>query len=290
MAENLKNPNTQALMAALFVGDSPEVPADFMAHVRQDEDAREMFNQLALLDDELGGSFEADFGEAAFLSALDEQLATELESENDPLPDNVVPFPTQRTIMGAVAMAAGVMLATTFSFAPVDDQFQPRSAVSPSHDFEMPQIHAYCVERTAEGPKFKSADSADFDVLNCNLTDELKLAYSSTDTRLTHAAFFGVSQANEIFWYTPNPVANSPVAIQTTTEPKPVGETIRLQVNHKEGPLRVYGVFTTEAVPHAELERWMKAQTRPFESTRLDSLKGQGVIVSATMDLNKDDQ
>ncbi len=286
MTENLKNLNTQALMAALFVGDDPEIPADFVAQVREDEDSKDMYNQLVLLDDELGGDFESTFGESAFLSALDAQLA----SENEPLPDNVVPFPTRRTIMGAIAMAAGLMLATTFSFAPVDDQFQPRSAVTPTHDFEMPQVHTYCVERTAEGPIFKSADNADFDVLNCNLSDELKLAYTNSDARLTHAAFFGVSQANEVFWYTPSPVATSPVAIETTTEPKPVGETIRLQVNHKEGPLRVYGVFTTEAVPHAELERWMKSQTRPFESARLDSLKGQGVIVSATMDLNKDDQ
>ena len=282
--------NAQALLAALFVGDSPDVPADFMTQVGQDAKARTTFNQLALVDAALSGSDDASFdtrsGELAFLSALDAQLTAEggVPETADDLPDNVVAFPRRRTFMGAAALAAAAVLAATWINLQPEDPFQARSAVTPQSTYQKPQLLPFCVERGPDGPTFWSADDAEFGVLKCSKDDELKLAYTNTDARLKHAAFFGATPDGELFWYGPSPAATAPLAIAVTGDaPQPVGESIRLGVNHQAGPVRVYGVFTPKPLPFDELERWTKSQ-KLYESPQLET---EGVIVSATLDITE---
>ncbi len=272
MSKNSQNPN--ALLEAWFLGERDVAPADVAAAgdaISRDAQLAERFDSLALADRALQDSdeptdFERDFGRAWFDASLDAMLAEEREEQDDShggKTDNVVQLRPRKQPIAAWASAAAVLLmgAFTLTQAPTvaPPAFQARTAAvagwQPRPD--APKLMAFCVERQAGEVVFNGPDEAPFGVVACPNDAELKLAVEKPGDTWKWAAFFGVYEDGTVLWYGPTPVAPKPVALDSTQDLQPIGESIRLGVNHKPGPVRVHALFTTEPVDFDQLEKWV---------------------------------
>jgi hypothetical protein len=82
----------------------------------------------------------------------------------------------------------------------------------------------------------------------CPATAQLKLT-ATNHGRHTQLFVVGVDSAYRIKWYAPRPpqTASVPLAASGATD-EPVGAAIRIGVNHRPGPLRIYGLFSDRPV------------------------------------------
>ncbi len=285
-------------------------PGDLTHALRQNDEAREHFDHLALAARELEGtepesrsSFEQTFGEASFLSALDTMLARERSSNNEQAPTptpatdtteetsaRIIPFSTRikRAAPGLAAAAALLFSLLAISGrgvqqSPLDDGFQARSATSverPSVVPEAPALALFCVTREQDDAViFRGEDESPFGVLACPADGELKLAHKMMAHPFTHIAVFGVNRRGEIKWYGPSPASRDAVLVskhKVAGELHPVGESIRLGVNHKPGKIRVHALFSDQPLGYDRMEKL------------LDGMTGQQLFDEATLDLSRE--
>ncbi len=282
---------------------------------------RQLYDGLALADRQLAdrqlagrqaadepasSNFESAFGEAAFSAALDDLLAE--EAAEDATGDaSVVDFsersapsgPSDRPDhpMRLYAAAAAVLLVgvsswmifggDVFQTNTADDDFQARSAASanPNSPVEQPELELFCAQRTSEGVSFTGEEDAPFGLISCPLDAELKLAYRNTATQLRYAAFFGVDQTGKIYWYGPTPSDGAPLAIKHSATVEPVGESIRLAVNHRPGRVRVVGLFASDPIRFSELRRRLDKTEidRLYRGERLDELSKRDLSMLGTV-------
>lgn len=278
------------ILEALFVGDDVEnASLVAAAHAAADDgEVRALFDELALVDREVGGDFEARVGEAWFLDSLDTMLAEEQDSgQQDELPDNVVQLSTwQSRIPVALAAAAAIALAfvTLGGQELQPDEFQSRSVVSPKkHDYDMPTVEVFCVKRTDAGVEFVGSEQSELATVQCGVDEEIKLAVKNPDERLRYAAFFGVADDNSLHWYGPSPAVTGAVSVPTSTELRPIGETIRLDVNHEPGTVRVIGMFAETPLDFAEVDEWTKTRVNELRDGQPEFERG--VVVRQTFEV-----
>lgn len=276
------------IFEALFVGDDvePSALADAMAAGREDRELRARFNELALADRALGGDFEARSGEAMFLGALDAMLSEEAE-EQAPQPisldEHRARRSTPRWALAAVALIAVGATVVLFGNEPADDEFQARASVASTRDYVAPQVEVFCVERDANGEvTFRGAEESALATVRCPIGAEIKLAVRNADAELRFVALFA-SQGQDLRWYGPTPVAPEPIAIHHGDAPLPVGETIRLDVNHEPGTVRVVGVFTEKPMAWQQLQTW--ASTRSAELWDGPLTVSDGIAVRTTFEV-----
>ena len=313
----------RSALEALFVdGDRQDAFGELSAHQIQRHLAacgtcRRHYDAIALVDRALAAgpeadkpallessSFEAGFGEAAFMGALDEMLADE-EAASVGESGEVVSLSEQRdrrwgrrAAFGAVAailaIVAGVWLLPRDDFGSADPargdaQFQPRSAASTpgQKTFTKPRLELFCARRTGEDVEFRGTKDAPFGLLGCPVDAELKLAYANASERLTHAAFFGVGHDGTIYWYGPTPADHAPIEARQSAELTPFGESIRLEVNHRPGRVRVYGVFATEPIDFLQLSRLVERSEpgRLFGGQGLDEAPAPGTWTSQVFEI-----
>lgn len=271
------------LIDRMFAGDDakPEEVVVVASALGSDEDARAYYGQVARVDAELGGDFEARFGEAWFLAGLDEMLAEEQAANAQPseLAPGLVAANTNRPVQMWAAIAALVM----FSFAGVltrtaqTDEFQARSAVQPvAKKYESPELAVFCVERDGESVRFRGADDFEFGTVRCPRDAEIKLAARSLDDRLRWGSFFGVASDGTIYWYGPSPASPTAVAVEVAPRIRPLGETIRLGVNHARGTVRVVGIFSENPLDWPSVE---KIARRNVASLRDGALEIENAMV-----------
>lgn len=278
------------ILEALFVGDDvPDAEVLQAMHAGQtDASVRALFDELALVDRELGGDFEARAGDLCFFTALDTMLAEEAEAE---LQDNVVSLESRRS-RGAVWLAAAAVVAIGFAGVllqerdPVDTQFQPRSATTlKPHDYAMPAVEVFCVQRDEGHVEFVGNEQSELATVHCAIDEEIKLAVRNPDLRLRYAAFVGIGADDSLYWYGPSPAAPQALAIPSERTLTPIGETIRLDVNHDPGTVRVIGVFAERPLDFADVEKWTAANTARLRDGNL-SLE-QGVVVRHTFEVTQ---
>lgn len=254
------------ILEALFVGDDADRAqiAEAGRAAAEDAELRALFDGLARVDRELGGDFEARFGEAWFLDSLDAMLAEESAATPDAEPEQeheapvVVLSERRRFAAGAVvfAAAAAVLLTLGPFGRPAPEEFQARSAArTDAGGYATPSVEVFCVKRTAEGIEFVGTERAELATVRCALDHEIKLAVRNPDARLRYAAFVGLGEDGTPLWYGPSPAATSAIAVPQTDELQPIGETIRLDVNHSPGSVRLVGIFAENALDFAEFER-----------------------------------
>ena len=289
-------------------------------HVADCEACRRQYDGLALTDRLLEhrgdapcelprSNFEASFGEASFMGALDQMLEEE-QADSGPQAAGgdagVVDLPTERSrrmqLSSRIGLAAAVLLvagASWYAFNNVpntpnnaasnDSQFQARSAAT-AHDHgltDAPAIEIFCAERTPDGVEFTGTKDAPFGLLTCPADAQIKLAYKNQSPELRYAAFFGVDQHGRIYWYGPTPADMNPVSVEESSQFEPFGESIRLQVNHEPGPVRVVGLFAGEPIDFPALERatdQVDAQEL-FRGEKPDELMAHGILTSSTFEV-----
>lgn len=292
---------------ALFVdGELPEGLDAQSLHqaLARDEHAANHYNKLALTARALEGKederseLEQRFAEDSFLGALDELL----EREHGPLQDNVIQVSFIQRARPYIALAATVaivfgaysMLAPTDPAPAEDDGFQARTAVNTApyatpDAISAPTLELFCLEKARGGEvTFRDQSNAAFGVLDCPLDAELKLAYSNASSELEYVAVFGVDHRGELLWYGPSPASPDAVRVRHALEPTPLGESIRLNVNHARGEVRVHAIFSTRPIDYDKLEEVIDAQQRAqlFEASTLTLPDGmRGVSTSSSFDI-----
>ena len=264
------------------------------ARVSESERARRYFNELALADralvegsqglDELfdrTGEFERGFGEAMFDHKLDDMLEAERTGsrESEPEADGgsrqaepggedeatvVSLFGGSQGVAATLAAAAlavlvfGVVMSRRAENTDANggDDFRARSAATPDKrsQFERPSLELFCAQRAKGDVSFEGTTDVPMGSLECPLDAELKLGYRNHSPKLKYAAFFGVDRDGGIYWYGPSPASPEPMGVETTRKVTPFGETIRLDVNHSEGPVRVHAVFSPKPLDQDQLE------------------------------------
>ena len=233
-----------------------------------------------------GGDFERDLGTAAFDAKLDAMLEEEAAGEastrqshsarggghtpDDPEETTVVSlFGGSQGIAATLAAAAlavlvlGVVLMRRGGDAA--DEFNPRSAAtaSDSANFARPDLELFCVRRADGDVEFEGTTDVAMGALECPMGAELKLAYRNPSKRLQYAAFFGIAADGSAYWYGPTPATPRPVEVRSTEKLVPFGETIRLNVNHSPGRVRVHAIFSTQPIGFDQLRQ--RLSTRPRE-------------------------
>jgi hypothetical protein len=87
----------------------------------------------------------------------------------------------------------------------------------------------------------------------CSTTAQLKLA-ATNHSRRTHLFLVGVDGEHAIKWYAPHPPATESIVFQPgPAVDEPVGAAIRIGVNHRAGPLRIYGLFSDAPISADEV-------------------------------------
>jgi len=242
-------------------------------------------------------AFEREFGRAAFDEKLDEVLgetstqfdggeavdpsafggdddpavhggdAVAPETESDEAATVVELFGAGKAATLAAAASAALVAGVVFyQFGPgsgaTDDPFQPRSAASTDEgpNFAEPDLELFCARSSDDGLEITGTDKIE-DRLRCPVDAELKLGYRNRSPNLAYAAFFGVDESGSIYWYGPSPAAPAPVAVDDGRVVEPIGETIRLNVNHEPGPVRVHAVLSPDPIDHAELARRLERKS-----------------------------
>ena len=249
-----------------------------------DERAASSFNELARLARALEGeagdepsAMERRFAEQHVMHALDLQLEQE-RSASQGAPEasdeeNVlrVDFSRRRWIIGAAVALAAVALATLG--APL--LLTPRHGTPLQHDPNAfaargvdpataleeppPSLKIFCVQGAATPNERVSGErEAPFGVVRCPLDAELQFAYLNPGARYRHVAWFGLSLSGRALWYGPTPASPHALSLeQGVTSPKPLGQAIRLGVNHAPGPITVHALFSTMPIDYATLSPWV---------------------------------
>jgi hypothetical protein len=296
-------------------------PGEITDALRQSEAARRHFDHLALAARELEGtpreersSFERSFGEASFFNALDTMLAQEQSAQHEPTSTVTAPSNEEsakvitlsswfkRSAPGLAAAAALLFSLLAISGRGVqqpplqDDGFQARSATS-TDSFktvpEAPALALFCVTREENNEVvFRGENESPFGVLACSKDGELKLAHKAPEHPFTHIAVFGVDRRGELKWYGPSPASRDAVEIsehKVAGTLHPVGESIRLGVNHKAGKVRVHALFSNQPLDYDRLEVLLDRKTgeQLFNEVKLD-LADEGIsTTSKTFDVTE---
>ena len=278
----------EAALAEAGAGDLS--PAELFDVVSASPEAQRHFDRLAVADRAFGqddaidepGEFERGFGDAAFGAKLDDMLAEERGGESTGHASDsstVISLfgsgQNAASVLAAAALAALVAGTVLFEFGPRssgDEDFQPRSAVTADErrTYAAPEVELFCARPRNGGVDITGTDQIE-GRLTCPNDAELKLGYRNRSPNLAYAAFFGVDKSGTIYWYGPSPAAPSPIAVEQSEAIVPVGESIRLNVNHAPGVVRVHGLFSSKPIDHAALQTALdrKSDRELFEKPRL---------------------
>jgi hypothetical protein len=275
------------VLERLFVGEEVESRdlVSAASRAQTDDEVRALYDRLALTDRKLGGDFEERVGEAWFLDSLDTMLAEEQA-------DNVVSLDAHRTrrpIGALIASAAlvmfgivGVLTSQSRRSAP---EFQARSAAAPDvSPYESPNFEVFCVERDGGDVSFRGRAESEFATVRCPVGAEIKFAVSNPDPDLRHVALFGIASDHTLYWYGPSPAAPAEVTIERSEKLQPIGETIRLQVNHEPGTVRVVGLFTERPMEYRDVELFVRSNIYRLRDGTL-TIDG-GTVVRQTFEVS----
>ena len=253
------------LIDRMFAGDEaqPREVAVVATALGSDDDAREYYNRVARVDAEFGGDLEQRFGEAWFLHGVDEMLAQEAAGNQEAAQKlvRVDDVPANRNRPLGMWLSAAALLLVAFAGVVAGDrvpteEFSVRSAApADATGYAATELGVFCVTRDGDDIRFRSPRDFEFGTVRCPLDAEIKLAARTSDERLRWGAFLGVAADGTMTWYGPSPAAPGAVPIEHAQVLRPIGETIRLNVNHEIGPTRVVGIFSEERLEWSDVER-----------------------------------
>lgn len=273
------------IFEALFIGDDVdqgEIAASMRA-TQSDDELRGLFDALAYADREVGGDFEARAGEAMFLAALDDMLEEEQSQKVVSLADRRRPAPARWAVAAAAVLAVGASLVM---FArPSEPEFQARSAATgEAKKYETPAVEVFCVERDDAGEvTFRGAESSELATVTCPVGSEVKFATRNPDGRLGYVALVGVADDGTPRWYGPSPAAPDALSVPAGSDLAPLGETIRLDVNHDPGTVRVVGIFSEKPMSWSDVETWTKENAGALRDGKLTV--ADGAVVRMTFEV-----
>lgn len=278
--------NAHKLLQSLFVAqtlDDGEQAAELFTHLSESPSHARQFDALAMTARQLEGTDQASgamsqmehsFHELHFMHALDEQLASEVVADTPNVAENVIMVDFFRPkLTGQIVALAAMMLATLGvgillrpadpgAPQPVPDEFQPRGvALTTPPEGPVPTLEVFCLTRNASGEvQIQGKQDAAFGVVSCPRDAEVQFAYTNPGNTYRYAALFGISERGETLWYGPSPTLPGARPVRRTMEPRSLGDSIRLEVNHSKGTIKTYAIFSDSPIDHVMLMNMVKRQ------------------------------
>ncbi len=179
--------------------------------------------------------------------------------------------PTQRWVAtGLVAAAAAVLVIPMLRQGqpngdwhehPSTGTFQPRGGKGPVELFSknldgkvVPRnagLRAFCLMKDQVQPLDPNGKAAP----RCDRAAQLKLAVSNSGG-FKNLFLVGMDGEHELKWYAPRPPETESVAapLESAGADVPIGASVRLAVNHRPGPVRIFALFSDAPVSAKEVE------------------------------------
>jgi hypothetical protein len=167
----------------------------------------------------------------------------------------------------ALIVVAGLLWIDLPTPAP-DTGFQVRSsaATMTGPGRGLVGLKAFCIDRRVEyGPRGKvvppprtgSAGLGRAPDASCRLGDELQLTVTHTGSALPYLIVIGLDGEGRRLWYFPVPPTGRSGSAPRDVVDEPLGEAIRLSVNHRPGEVRILAVFSRSPLPAARVFSWL---------------------------------
>lgn len=120
-------------------------------------------------------------------------------------------------------------------------------------------LRLFCAgPKVAATEQFRPASTDGGAADGCRLDESLKVTFLNATDRYRYLWVLGLDDRLEIKWYYPIPGARSGVPIKTTRELAPLPDMVKLQVNHRPGPVRVFALFSNDKISSTRIERAVK--------------------------------
>jgi hypothetical protein len=260
---------------AYIIQDSPVEPAlweETLAHVKNCEACRRFYDRLHQAEDLLCA--ESDVNRPA-----DERLLSTI------LPGETTKDQTiwlrHTSLIAAAAVLLIVVLGTYWYLLADSCDFVVRGD-SQKPALEAPRLRALCLLPEQSGqlqakslPRAQSSKEA----AGCPLEGILKFVVTNPDDDNRYLLVIGQNQAGELRYYFPSPKEVKSYAIATSKTEQNFGEGVRLQINHQPEKVRIYALFSQEALELTEIGRLLEenyeAEGQPPKSLDLKKISSQ---------------
>lgn len=254
-------------------------------HLQACEKCRAHYDQLMLLERQLGG------GQETLTEAQVERIEAEILGVLAERPDRRG-WTTKRLLL-VHGLALALALVVVFVLYPPgrvsDADFAPKG---PGDQWQSSiGIRAFCMYRDSEGnPRIRTSiaqATTGGPVQRCNLSDLLQFTYSNLRKEGRPGAqylfIFGLDRDHRPFWYHSHPESGQSAWIGNTIEviDEPQAGSIQLWVNHRPGPVRIFGLFSQNPISIDEVRTCiagLKAQGVPIEQVRQLPLERDDVL------------
>ncbi|MCA9668622.1 MAG: hypothetical protein KC503_23680 [Myxococcales bacterium] len=250
------------LIDQLFIEETLPEPklSKLHEHVKGCDDCRAHYNRVVLAARLFHGGPEAiDEPSPLELARVREAVLSRARLAPDPPPRSFAQrFLSLRWLGALVAVGAAVAIvlplalrddgkppAGNSSTAPARPEFQTRGAAPKTG--KLVGLRAFCV---AKGGGVAELGS---DNKSCALAGVLKLAYTNR-SKLAHVFIVGVDAKHRPMWYVPTPRTGLSVRAEQGAVDKALARTVRLEVNHQAGALRIFALFSQKPLALADVE------------------------------------
>jgi hypothetical protein len=88
----------------------------------------------------------------------------------------------------------------------------------------------------------------------CRVKDILRFAYTNR-SNLGYLFLVGLDEKYRLKWYEPHPPARSSIPLEQNSVDKPLARAVRLHVNHAEGQLRIFAIFSEKPLLMAQVKK-----------------------------------
>jgi hypothetical protein len=265
-------PKYQRLVDEVIIGDlAGEKWERLRKHLQGCERCRARYNKLVLAERMLaGGPKAAGMPSPAELNRIARAV---LPPERAPAWQRLLQWftaPRAVAATGLVAVAAGLLIIPALRGMPDDwhkgtvkdpDTFQPRGGKGPVELFSKnldgkpverhAGLRAFCL--TAE--RVQALDPKGVTPPRCDRAAQLKLAVSNPGG-FRNVFLVGMDAEHDLKWYAPRPPETQSVSAPPGGESAdvPVGASVRLAVNHRAGPVRIFALFSDKPISSTEVE------------------------------------
>jgi hypothetical protein len=142
----------------------------------------------------------------------------------------------RRWVAGVATAAALAVLIPFFVARQHGDEFQSRGG---ARGERLAGVRAFCLDDNGVTPR-------------CTRDSQLRLTVSNGG-KFRYVFLFGLDDAHAVKWYAPRPPETSSVAAPAGSD-VPIGDAMRLGVNHDPGTVRVYALFSDAPVSSTDIE------------------------------------
>ena len=289
---------TRKILDALFVGDPVDSILDVREHLKTCRECQNYFDELADADRwvpqdvEVEESFTSRYS-LAVMRAVDFQAARLSPAAPEPsLLGRLkqwwsgVGKRTGRLVpIGAMLLAGLVGVGVWSQLEPVesaasDDFWQPRGHGVPTNQHH--RVDLFCVEVSEGNVQFHESNSETRE-LDCGVDEELKFALinaSTVNNAWSYPTLVGVSETGRTHWYKPlssEKAETASMKIAPSERLRPLGETLRLSVNHSAGMVHLTAIFSNHPLPKNALSERIR-EGRGLDGFEIEGSEGKVIL------------